>query len=520
MKKVKGEIREILSTGDPKELRALFGFTKDTGDEHIMLKFNIWSRYFFVKFFTSKDAAFHEQVDEFNVRAYKGNIKEFLNIMFRGGAKTTRTKLFLAFVIANDEGHWRKYIKILSRDNKNASQITTDVYNMLISPRIKVLYPEIFRKTDTKREETMSSFTTSTGVKVVAGTIGQSQRGAIQDESRPDLIVFDDIEDSTSIRSAVITKAIWDNIEEAKNGLAVFGSCIYLANYISELGNVHRLVERVDHKLITPIEDEAGNPTWSDRYTKEDLKEIRKADDYEGEYLCQPNASKDIYFDRPSLEAMEPRRPIKEIAGFKIYKEYNPSHRYAGGHDVAGGVQLDSSTSVFIDFDCIPAQVVATFHSNTIDPEAFGDEMYSEGLRYGLPIQAPENNRFEQAILKAKQLGVNLYKTGGKAISVGHRPATQYGWNTNSLTKSTMMSGLREAIEAGLLSLNDVDLIREAKSYTRNDVIDKEPDARLVTRHFDILTSCAIAWQMKDHARPKTKPRPIRTADRTKNIAI
>ncbi len=220
------DIKQILDGGSPKELRAFFGFNRETPNEHIVLKFNLWARKYFTKFFTSKDADFHAEIDLLNVQAYKGDIREFLNIMFRGGSKTTRTKLFLAFCICNDEEHWRRYIKILSRDNKNATQFVTDVYNMIvynmmIQPQIKLLYPEIFKKTNTKREETMSSFTTSTGVKLIAGTIGQAQRGAVQDESRPDLVIFDDIEDRTTLRSAVITKALWDNLEEAKNGLSV-----------------------------------------------------------------------------------------------------------------------------------------------------------------------------------------------------------------------------------------------------------------------------------------------------------
>lgn len=40
-------------------------------------------------------------------------------------------------------------------------------------------------------------------------------------------------------------------------------------------------------------------------------------------------------------------------------------------------------------------------------------------------------------------------------------------------------------------------------SYTRNDVIDNEPDPRLSTRHFDLLMATAIAWQMKDYAEVK-----------------
>ena len=208
---------------------------------------------------------------------------------------------------------------------------------------------------------------------------------------------------------------------------------------------------------------------------------------------CQPNASKDIYFDRAQLESMPVLQPVKEIAGFKMFKEYKAGHAYAGGHDVAGGVELDSSASVFIDFSTVPAQVVATFASNTIAPEAFGDEVYSQGNRYGGCLIAIENNKYDQAILKAKQLGAKLYMSAtGKTTTTGYKMPTQYGWNTNSLTKTQMFSGLREAVEDGLISLNDKGLIQEAKSYTRNNIIDRDIDARLTTRHFDLLTACFI----------------------------
>ena len=63
------------------------------------------------------------------------------------------------------------------------------------------MYPEIFQKTNKKREETMASFTTTTGIKVVADP-GTDQRGAIQEESRPDFIWFEDFENRTTLRSA------------------------------------------------------------------------------------------------------------------------------------------------------------------------------------------------------------------------------------------------------------------------------------------------------------------------------
>jgi len=59
--------------------------------------------------------------------------------------------------------------------------------------------------------------------------------------------------------------------------------------------------------------------------------------------------------------------------------------------------------------------------------------------------------------------------------------------------------GSRILLDDGLLELTDHDLIREAMSYSRDDLMDKEIDPRLTTRHFDLLTACAISFQMKDY---------------------
>lgn len=522
------KIQEILDSNDLALQKALFQFDSSDSDEAVLLKFNLWGRHFFFQYFKVADAPFHKQIDENNLKIYRGKLKAFVDLAFRGASKTTRTKLFLAFCIANDIERTKRYIKILSHDTVNCRQFTTDVYNMLIDPRVKRMYAEIFEKTDTKREETMGSFTTATGIKMLSDTVGSSQRGAIQEDSRPDIIIFDDFETRETLRSAVKTRAIWDNMQEAKDGLAYNGGCIYLGNYVSEMGNVHRLVEGSDKAkevLIIPIIKD-GELTWPARYSMEDVEYLRKgADDFEGEYLCQPSASMDIYFDREALDKMEVRQILKDIAGFKILKEYNPSHRYALGADVAGGVGLDSSASVIIDFDTIPAHVVGVYHSNTIQPEAFGDEIADESFRFGECIVAPENNKFDQAVLKAKQRGANMYKSGGSEIKAGYRPQLTYGWNTNSLTKSKMFSAFKRAIEDGLISLNYKPLIDEAKSYSRNDLIDREEDARLTTRHFDLLTAACIAWQMRNHAearKPSSSYPIIRqsTADKEENIAL
>jgi len=504
------EIEDILNNGTLKQQKAMFAFDSNDSNELVILKFNLWSRKFFGKYFTSDDASFHKDIDLNNLKVYRGLISSFVDIAFRGASKTARTKLFMAFFICNDLDHYRRYIKVLSEDGVNSKQIVTDIYNMLVSPEIHAMYPEIFSKTRYKREETMNSFTTSTGIKVTAGTVGTDQRGNIQDEIRPDFIWYEDFENRKSLRSAVTTKSIWDNMEEARTGLAVGGSCLYTCNYISERGNVHKLVIKGDGKrnivLIIPIINKLGEIAWN-RYTQEMIDQMRIDDeDFEGERLCEPSAGADVLFNRENLNKMPISQPIKIIGeDLKIFKKYDPAHRYAIGSDVSMGVGLDSSTSVIIDFDTFPCRVVSTYKCNTIKPDAFGYELISQGERYGECLIAPENNpggggHTTLAIMK-QQSYPNIFTTQPKDTSVDEREKnTIYGWNTNVATKPKMFMALRKAVDDGLLLLEDEDLINEAKSYSRDDLMDKPEDPRLSTRHFDLITACAIAWQMKDFA--------------------
>lgn len=416
----------------------------------------------------------------------------------------------------NDENSFCKYFKVLCEDGDNSKQIVTDVYNMLVNFEIRRFYPDTFKQTDAKREERMESFTTFGGVKVIADTVGVGQRGALQEDARPDFIWFDDFENRKTLYSAKDTRKIWANMEEARTGLAKGRGCIYTCNYISEQGNVHTLVTKESSNkrvLIIPIIKD-GVPTWS-YYTVGEIEQMKiDDDDFEGERMCKPSASKDTFFDRASLDKQIGIEPERTVAEFRMFKKYNPSHRYGSGHDVAGGVLLDSSTSVFIDFDVIPAQVVATYRSNSIRPDTFAHEIKREGEFYNCPIAGIEkNNHGHATIATAKVLELNMYFTAQKDSKVADQQQSmtvrEYGWHTNALTKPKMLFAFSKAVEDGLIDLNDPELIQECKSFSRNDLIDDEKDPRLTTRHFDKLIAACIAWQMKDYATiPKPKDAP------------
>ena len=499
--------QQILEGGNSSDIKALLAFNLGTLDKEVVFKFRLWARWFFPAYFLDElgnmieDAPFHYKFDINNVRVYRGKQKDFVNAGFRGSGKTSRDKLFIAFCILNDESHYRKFIKLLASDGANSKQIVTDVYNMFVSIRIAKHYRGIFEKGDKKREETMSTFTTSAGVKISSGTVGMEQRGDIQEEARPDFILFIDFETRKTLRSAVITKAIWDNMEEARTGLSKNGGCIYEGNYLSERGNVHKLVKSRVNVLITPIIKD-GVSTWS-RFTLEDIAEIKRtADDFEGEYLCSPSASADVMFDRTCLNVQVAKEPLRTISGFKIFHEFNPAHRYGGGADVGGGVGLDHSTSVFIDFTQFPNRVVGTYKSNTIKPDIFGYEIVRQCSYFGNPIFAPEANSLGSgtiAIMK-QRYKKNLFIRKASPLKTKKVILGEYGWLTTGATKPSMIFDLKKAIEEGILELSDPEIIEELKGYTRDDLMDPNIDPRLTTRHFDLLIACAIAWQMKSYA--------------------
>ena len=502
-KDYQAELTRILNSNNPQLKKAVFLFDKTNNEEQILFKFNLWAKLYLPKYFSSQDAPFHKEIDRYNLRCYREEFT-FVDVAFRGAAKSVRTKLFLAYCIANDLDHFRKYIKILSTDIKNAHQIVTDIYNIFVLPEIKEMYPEIFQKTVTKREETMSSFTTATGIKMLALALGVEQRGALQEEARPSLIWNEDFENRVTLRSAVKTKAIWDNMEEARTSLAQGGSSIYTCNYISEAGNVHKLItKKADKKkvLIIPIIDDQGIITWS-KYSKEEIEQMKKNDDdFEGERLCSPSASKDVYFDRESLDKQIICKPLQIISGLKIFKDVESLHKYASGHDIGGGVGLDSSTTVIIDFSSLPAEVVAVYADNTTKPDLFAYEIQRHIKEYNNCLCAPEVNNYGNATLAIlKQLKLNLYKriqTNEEVIK--NKLPSDYGWETNALTKPKMLSELADAIIKGLLIINDEDLLNEIKGYTRNDLLETVNDPRLTTRHFDLLIALAVCWQMRNY---------------------
>jgi len=495
-------IKKICTSGTPAEKRELFSFDKDTPLEKVVVKFGLFARSCYPRYFQHPSAPFHKIMVENYLRSYLIG-ENRMELGFRGCSKTSLLELTTTFILLNDKSARRKYIKILARDLKNSKQLVTDIYNKIIE--VEHIYGDLFEdEGKKKREETMSSFTMKKGVKLTAGTVGQSQRGHKQDAYRPDWLLFEDIEDSESISSQVITAGVIKRCDEAITGLSMDGSYVVNGNYISEDGTIEWFKKKPSVATnITPIMTPDGEPTWA-VITKEKIEILKKESlQFAGEYLCDPQRSGAKYFDQDRIkhDLANVRLPDRESSGVRYWGKYLPNNAYGIGADTSEGKGQDSNAMTLWDFTT--GTVIATFYDNEIQPDLFAFELVRVGKEFGNCILAPEvNNTSGGMVIQVlkQQDYPNIHR---KTLTdrMNNVLTTQLGWHTNSKTKPQMLAEFRRDYNNGLIKIYDEQLLKEMRAFNINDVA--EQTAGLATRHFDLLMSTAIGWQMRNYAYPE-----------------
>lgn len=492
------------ANGTAEDKLAFFSFDSTEPRQMIAFKFRYWMYRLYPRYIQSEPAEFHELFFLNLLSAYY-NEQPYLNLGFRGCAKTTYAKLFVAFVLLNDVDHFRRYIKVMARNFGNSKQLVTDIFNLIVE--VKWLYGNLFPKQkDTKGEETMAVFTTCDGVKLMAGTIGMTQRGHIQDAYRPDFLIFDDVEDRESIASFAQTEATIWRIDEAIQGLAADAaeSYVCLGNYISEEGVIQWFLNKPNIKVDKiAVMDEDGNPTWPARYNKEWIeKKKNDAEDWYGEYMCDPTRADAAFFDRHRVDAdiETSKQPYSESAGVRYWGAYQPHHKYGIGADTSEGIGKDANTMALFDFGTHPNDIgilTATYFNNNIPPDLFGHELMRVGREFGNCILAPEANNTGHATLAVMRGYPNIF-TQRDDSKRALRVTEKLGWRTTRKSKPQMFFDFRKDYNDGLIKIYDKNVLKEMRSFTTMDLTDST--VGIVTRHFDLLMAVVIGWQMRKYA--------------------
>lgn len=520
-------------------VRSVLEPLKTDSVDQIYEKIGIYIRLQFYGSLKFKDSQAHKDID----RGYAEQIHSYLNfgrpkyhgmiiVGYRESAKTTRVKF--------NESYMTLYLKdlvdytnVVSEDGSSSDQFNMDMFNTFAFSKVAKYYPETIgleTKNKKKESQTMSKFTTTTGVTYAASSARKSKRGAVQldidefgevDTKRPKKTIFDDIENENTIRSLAATQSIESVMNATIDGMdQIAGFWVLLGNYLSLRGNVARLIRKYENDpgvliIMIPIVDDLGNPTWPAKYVRTDEEERelstqgimrksietiqRNSENFETEYLNNPKRSS-VYFDDNLIGYVKEDELISEHSrnqeGLLIIEDALPNEVYVIAADGAKGVGGDESTATVWKTSGLRFEEVANFKSKTIKPEEFAKVLANLGNRYNTALVIPENNYpGNEVIAFMRPIYNNIYRIEKGVDKATNEIVYEYGINTNLKTKPEMFLHSKRLFSDRLVTIRSRALYNQILEYPSDEVL------IVVQRdggggHFDLLMSAVIGlWK-------------------------
>lgn len=510
---------------------------KEDSVDQIAEKIGIYIRLIFLSSLKYKDAPYHKQIDRFyaeQVHSYltigKPKYKGAIFVGFRESAKTSRVKFnetYLALYLPQ----FSDYTNIVSEDGGSASQFNMDMFNTFAFSKIANYFPDTIPLSQQKKKEsqTMTKFTTTTGVTYAASGARKSKRGNVQmdidedgevEAKRPKKAIFDDIENEQTLLSMAATEQIYSVMSATADGLdQILGFWILLGNYLSLRGNIAKYLTKYEDDdevfvLKIPILDDTGTPTWPDKYVSTDLEARdaletgslkrsiesiqRDSDNFETEYQNNPRRNL-VYFDDSLLKGMDEDLLVSERdrdeTGLLTIDEPEDTGTYVMSVDCAGGAGQDESAFLLLKLDGLWYEEVANFKSKKIRPEDFAPFSANIARKYNQALIIPENNYpGNEYIAFLRPIYNNIFVSETKRDKDGTETKT-YGISTNLKTKPEMFGHAKKLFKQGLFRPRSRETYRQISEYPSNEVLTiRQRDGG--GGHFDLLMALVIGlWK-------------------------
>ena len=285
-----------------------------------------WIAYYFYDDDTAEPAPFHLAATE---RIVNNHEWYEVRMWSRELAKSTRTMMevfFLTFVghpplPGKTVRHKKKFVIICSASLKSAEKLLLPYKaNLESNQRIKNDYGTQERPGSWTSEE----ITTVSGITLRAFGADQPPRGTkTEDNVRPDIIIFDDIDTDQDCRNPDMINKKWKWIDEAAIGTRSVDkktTILFCGNRIAVDCCVVRAIKYADHHDQINILDDDGEPTWPQKNSKEQIARVLSQKSYA--------ATQKEYFNNPIVEgsvftqmAYKPARPLREYSLLVCYTD-------------------------------------------------------------------------------------------------------------------------------------------------------------------------------------------------------
>lgn len=273
--------RQIQSITDTRSLVRETAVEKERRIRRLQKDYAAFCEYYFPHFLQQRDKVTGEVVrivhnaPFHNAAALKVKNTPNLKAVFkwpRGHAKSTHMDIFTPLWLMFQPKRLIDFMVVVGKSEDSANRLLGDIQAELqYNKRIIADYGKQMSMGDWTEGE----FTTKDGVHFLACGRGQSPRGLRKREARPDYIVIDDLDDDELCRNPRRVREMTDWVKEALFGALDVGRgrFIMVGNLISKtsvLANICK-TKGVHVSEVKAIDGE-GNPTWREKWTKEEAR--------------------------------------------------------------------------------------------------------------------------------------------------------------------------------------------------------------------------------------------------------
>ena len=256
---------------------------KDKRIKRLLSNYAEFCEYYFPHFLTLRDKTTGEVIRTVhnapfhNTAALKVKNTSNLKAVFkwpRGHAKSTHFDIFMPLWLMFQPRRLINFMVVVGKSEDSAKRLLGDIQAELqYNSRIIADFGK--QKKDTGDWQD-GEFSSADGVHFLACGRGQSPRGLRDREARPDYIVIDDLDDDELCRNERRVKELTDWVKEALFGALDVGRGRFLmvGNLISKT-SVLANIAATKGVYVSEVKavDKDGNPTWKEKWTKEEAKE-------------------------------------------------------------------------------------------------------------------------------------------------------------------------------------------------------------------------------------------------------
>ena len=273
--------RQIQSITDTKSLVRETAVEKEQRIRRLQKDYAAFCEYYFPHFLQQRDKVTGEVVrivhnaPFHNAAALKVKNTPNLKAVFkwpRGHAKSTHMDIFTPLWLMFQPKRLIDFMVVVGKSEDSANRLLGDIQAELgYNKRIIADYGKQMSMGDWTEGE----FTTKDGVHFLACGRGQSPRGLRKRESRPDYIVIDDLDDDELCRNPRRVREMTDWVKEALFGALDVGRgrFIMVGNLISKTSVLADICKTKGvHVSEVKAVDGEGNPTWREKWTKEEAR--------------------------------------------------------------------------------------------------------------------------------------------------------------------------------------------------------------------------------------------------------